>query len=177
MSLVMEDAMEHWDRGLSSVPDKYVCSAHIEDYAVRLFVKRNGEKAHCDYCNKNRSVVSLEQLMFFLTDTLQHFYTDPANFMSYDSSEGGYLGEFDGPWEMLESLGLEVEDSNLYDDMFDSIDHSSAWADEGVKKSDFKYESWLNFSYFVKHQSRYLFSYMETLRLGKHKATAEEFLK
>ncbi|HJP62601.1 MAG TPA: HEPN-associated N-terminal domain-containing protein [Mucilaginibacter sp.] len=177
MSLVMEEAQEHWDRGLSSVPDTYVCSSHIDDYAIKLFIRRNGEKLQCDYCKKYRNVVQLEQLMYFLTDALLHFFTDPANFMSYESAEGGYLGDYDGPWEMLESLGLEVADEKLYEDIFESLDHSSAWSDEGVKKSDFKYEAWRHFSYFVKHQSRYLFSCMETLRVGARRATAEGFIK
>ncbi len=177
MSMVMEAAMRAWERGLSSVPDKNVCSSHIDDYAVRLFVKRNGEKDKCDYCGKQRLVVDLESLMEFLTDALTHFYTDPANFMSYVSSEGGYLGEFDGPWEMLESLGLSVEDDKLNDDIIESLDHSSAWADEGVAGSDFKYEGWLHFKYLVKHQSRFLFSSSEDFRMGGRKVSAESFLK
>lgn len=177
MSLVMEEAQEHWGRGLSSVPDTFVCSSHIDDYAIKLFIKRNGKKSQCDYCKKYRNVVQLEQLMYFLTDALLHFFTDPANFMSYESAEGGYLGDHDGPWEMLESLGLEVEDEKLYANIFNSLDHGSAWSDEGVKGSDFKYETWLHFSYFVKHQSRYLFSYMENLRMGTRQATAEVFIR
>lgn len=173
----MEAAMWAWERGLSSVPDKKVCSSHIDDYAIRLFVKRNGEKDKCDYCGKQRLVVDLENLMEFLTDALTHFYTDPANFMSYVSSEGGYLGEFDGPWEMLESLGLSIEDDKLNQDIFESLDHSSAWADEGVAGSDFKYEGWLQFKYLVKHQSRFLFSTSEDFRMGGRMISAESFLK
>ncbi|WP_113663497.1 HEPN-associated N-terminal domain-containing protein [Pedobacter nanyangensis] len=177
MSMVMEAAMAAWERGLSSVPDKSVCSSHIDDYAVRLFIKRNGEMGTCDYCKKSRLVIDLDMLMEFLTDALMHFFTDPANFMSYVSAEGGYLGDFDGPLEQLEGLGLTVEDEGLYEDMVNSFDHTSAWADEGSAASDFKYEGWLQFRHLVKHQSRYLFSPRKEMRLGDKAISAESFLK
>lgn len=177
MSGAMEEAMRAWERGLSSVPDKVVCSSHIDDYAIRLFIKRNGQNDKCDYCGKRRVVVELESLMEFLTDALLHFYTDPANFMPYASAEGGYLGEVQGPWEMLESLGLEIDHDELFDDVSNSLDHTSAWSDEGVSRSDFKYEGWTYFKNFIRHQSRYLFSRLETFRLGDVKISAEKFLQ
>jgi hypothetical protein len=177
MSGAMEAAMRAWERGLSSVQDKMVCASHIDDYAVRHFIKSSGGKGKCDYCGKHKIVIELEKVMEFLTDALLHFYTDPANFMSYESAEGGYQGDFDGPWEMLESLGLEVEDSLLNDDIIESLDPTSAWADEGVAVADFKYEGWLNFKYLVKHRSRYLFSPSEDFRVGERAISAEDFLK
>jgi hypothetical protein len=177
MSLVMEAAMRAWERGLSSIPDKKVCSSHIDDYAIRRYIKQNGDKEQCDYCGKCKLVVALDDLMEFLTDAMLHFYTDPANFMSYVSAEGGYLGEYDGPWEMLGNLGLEIDEDELRDDIFNSLDHSSAWADEQTAKFDFKYEGWLHFSYLVKHQSRLLFIGKEEFRIGDRTAGAKEFLK
>ncbi|AMP98679.1 RES domain protein [Pedobacter cryoconitis] len=172
----MEQAMEYWSRGLSSVPDKKVCASHVDDYAISRFIKRNGEKDKCDYCGRQKNVVDLDALMEFLTDALTHFYTDPANFMSYVSAEGGYLGDYDGPWEMLENLGLSVEDDQLQDDIFNSLDHSSAWADEGVARSDFKYEGWLHFKHIVKHQSRFLFNSADSLRVGGRAISVASFL-
>lgn len=48
----------------------------IEDYAILLFIKRNGEENKCDYCEKHKNVIGLDPLMIFLTDTLTHFFTD-----------------------------------------------------------------------------------------------------
>lgn len=177
MSGAMEQAMEYWSRGLSSVPDRKVCASHIADYAVSLFIKRNGKRDKCDYCGRQKNVVDLDALMLYLTDALTHFYTDPANFMSYVSAEGGYLGTYDGPWEMLENLGLSVEDDQLVDDIYNSFDHSSAWADEGMAVSDFKYEGWLHFKYVVKHQSRFLFNSANSFRVGGRSISVSNFLK
>lgn len=171
----MEAAMRAWERGLSSVPDKVVCAAHIDDYAVRLFVKRNGEQGRCDYCKRNKLVIPLETLMEFLTDALVHFYTDPANFMTYISSEGGYVGDFDGPWEMLTELGLEIDNDELNDDVHDSLDHSSAWANEG-NSSDYRYEGWMHFRHVVKHESRFLFRRREDFRVGSRVISVSQFL-
>jgi len=115
--------------------------------------------------------------MIFLTDTLTHFFTDPANFMQYVSSEGGYLGEFDGPWEMLENLGLYVENDTLQQDIYNSFDHSSAWADEKASESNYKYEGWRHFKYVVKYQSRFLFNSYNSFRVGARTISVANFLK
>ncbi|MXN91108.1 RES domain-containing protein [Flavobacterium sp. Sd200] len=177
MSMVMDAAMEAWDRGLSTIPDKQLCGKHIADYAIRRFIKRTGQKGQCDYCGNTRVVIQLDTLLYFITDALLHFYTDPANFMSYDSSEGGYLGEVEGPWEMLENLGLNIPDKILWDDLYNSFDHATPWADQQSALSDFKYEGWLHFKHIVKHQSRFLFIGKEEFRVGHQTITARDFLK
>lgn len=121
--------------------------------------------------------MELEDLMELLTDALVHFYTNPANFMPYVSSEGGYLGDYEGPWEKLEALGLSVKNTQLNDDIYNSLDHSSAWADEQVAEYDFKYEGWHLFKHHVKHQSRFLFSSVEDFRIGRRQTSAVSLLK
>jgi hypothetical protein len=177
MSGAMEEAMEMWDRGLSTVPDKVVCSGHIDDYAIKRFIKQNGEKNTCDYCGKERLAVQLEDLMFFVTDALSHFYTDPANFMPYVSAEGGYLGEVSDAWELLENLGLEVADDELNDDMYNSFDFSNGWSEEYGNARDYHSENWTNFKHVVKNESRFLFTANRSFMAGGHAFSAKGFLK
>lgn len=177
MSMVMEAAMERWERGLSTIPDKVVCRSHFDDYAISRFIYRNGSHEKCDYCGKTRLVVGLEELLYFMTDALQHFYTDPANFMPYISSEGGYIGEVSDPWELLENLGLEVEDDELREDMCGSFDLSSGWSEEYGNLRDYHQENWSNFKRFVRNESRFLFSAKQTFLSGGYALSAAGFLK
>ncbi|MGF7230591.1 HEPN-associated N-terminal domain-containing protein [Arachidicoccus sp.] len=163
MSGVLEEAMNLWSYGLNGVPDKCVCADHIEDTAVRQFVKRNGEKGCCDYCGKTKAVAELEKVMIFLMETVCNFYTEAAEFAPYNSAEGGYLTQtFDG-WEILEDkFQLEINNSKLYDDMRDSIDYGRSWASEQEFHGtgpDRRFLSWEKFTHIVKHRVRYQFQY------------------
>jgi hypothetical protein len=91
MSGVMEEAMRLEELGLNTVPDTNVCSKHIDEPAIRNFIRRNASRGYCDYCERATSVVVLEDLMEFIMEAVLRLYTDPANFMPYQSSEGGFI--------------------------------------------------------------------------------------
>ena len=38
--------------GLSQVKEGFVCYSHIDDYAIRDFIKSKGENRTCSYCKK-----------------------------------------------------------------------------------------------------------------------------
>lgn len=181
MSGVMEMAEEAWERGLGSVHDTLVCANHIEEDAIRLFINRTGEAEECSYCGRRKKVVELQVLMEYITDAIMHFYTDPANFMSYNSREGGYLGNVYDASELLnEHFELEIDGNALFNDIHDSLDLNRAWANEYEyhnDEADFRYESWVAFQNVVKHKSRFLFSSKRIFNFDDGVFSITEFLK
>lgn len=180
MSGAMEEAMRAWERGLSSVPEKKVCSSHINDEAIRLFINRTGAREVCSYCGYSKKVVELEVLMEYITDSITHFYTDPANFLSYISSEGGYQGNvYDGSEILNEQMELEILGNELFNDIHESLDPFAAWSNEYEYKNDadYKFENWINFKKVVKNKSRFLFSSNNIFKLNGTGFSVIGFLK
>lgn len=155
----MEEAERLWDSGLCSVKDTCLCSNHFTDNYVKRYINRNSVSGYCNYCKKNKKVIPLEDFMFYLMGILTKFYTDAAEFMSYDSSEGGYLGEILNSYELFDKLGLDVDNGELQQDMMDSIE-DKCWASQDKHYGDdgdgmmFR---WNYFKYIVQHKTRYLF--------------------
>lgn len=181
MSGVMEMSEEAWERGIGSIPNTLLCADHIDDEAIRLFINRTGEVEECDYCGRRKKVIMLEILMDYITDAIMHFYTDPANFMSYNSREGGYLGNVYDASELLnEHFELEINDTALFNDIHDSFDLNRAWANEYEyhnDEGDYQYESWVAFQDIVKHKSRFLFSSKRIFKFDDGVFSINEFLK
>lgn len=176
MSGAMESAMRFWERGLSVIPNTLVCNEHFKDYAIKKFIRRDGIKGRCDYCSKSKVVLQLEELLIFLTDALMHFYKDPANFMSYDSREGGYQGQVDDAMVILEDLGLEINDAKVYDDIYRSFDNTG-WSEEYGNEHHFRNEMWNNFKYLVKNKSRFLLTTDRDIDFGGGSLNPFDFLK
>lgn len=147
-------------RYISSVPDKHVCIKHIDDNSIKRFIKANYSLGYCDYCKKEVMVVGLENLLEFMMIGISNFYEDAANFMSYNSREGGYLGEtFDSDELIQEKIGLETDPFELTEDIVNSIE-DIAWSEPDMYYDNERDELMYQWSYFkdlIKHKSRYLF--------------------
>jgi len=159
MSGVMEEAERFWASGLSSVKETCVCANHFSDRYVKRHIKKNSELGYCNYCKKDKKVISLEDLMFYFMEILTEFYTDAAEFMSYDSGEGGYLGTVIDSYELFDELNLDVDNHELQQDMMDSI-ADKPWANPNQyyeSDSDILMYSWNYFKEIVQHKARYLF--------------------
>jgi len=145
---------------LGSIPEKNLCVKHVEDKAIKSFIRKNYETGYCDYCGKKLKVVSLEDLMFFIMEGISFFYEDAANFMSYNSREGGYLGQTYSKEELIHEVQLETEPIELTEDIIDSITDSVVWAEPSSYHGSLSTELIYRWNYFkdvVKHKSRYLF--------------------
>lgn len=159
----MGSVKKHWEAlnelNLSSVPEKNVCDRHFRDSGIKQFIRSNRDNGFCDYCQRDLMVVSLEDLMEFLMISIGTFYQDAANFMSFNSREGGYLGETYTVNELLQEIELEAEPHELFEDISNSIDEI-AWArpDQYEESNrDILIYQWKYFKESVKYKSRYLF--------------------
>ena len=145
---------------ISSVPDKHICVKHIKDNSIKQFIRKNYSHGYCDYCEKELKVVSLEDLLEFIMSGILKFYQDAANFMGYNSREGGYLGRTYSVDDLIQDkIGLETEPFEVSEDIINSIEEI-AWAspDEHYdnESDELKYH-WNYFKNLIKHKSRYLF--------------------
>jgi hypothetical protein len=161
MSGVDHEQQELWGRGLSGLKETYVCSSHIDDYAIRDYIKSNSLAGFCSYCKRSKKVISFENLMFFIMEGVMNFYKDAAEYMSYDSSEGGYQGDTYTPGELInDEIGLSVDDCALNDDIIDCIDDRAWSAPNRYYDSDrdILVYHWDYFKDVAKYKSRYLFA-------------------
>lgn len=151
------------------VEDKFVCSGHIDDYAITNFISSTGYSDICTYCEETTKVLPVKELVNFINRGLTAFYEDPANSMGYDSSEGGYLGTTYEIEELLdEVIGLEIDNPNLQDDIVNSF-NNTPWCEidpYGDTEKDYLSYNWDYFKDVIKHKSRYLFS--QTTQLSEN---------
>lgn len=163
--MFMGQAKQRWielnERNIGNVPDKKVCVKHFEDKYIRKFIRQNYDDGFCDYCQKDLKVVELEDLMKFIMSGISNFYEDAANFMGYNSQEGGYLGEIYTPDELIqEFVELVAEPFELIEDIVNSIE-DIAWSKPDLyydNEGDELMSQWTLFKNIVKHKSRFLFS-------------------
>ncbi len=179
MSGVVEEAERFWASGINSVEDKYLCANHFNDQYVRKYIRANSELGYCDYCEKKKNVISLEDFMFYFMGIVTHFYTDAAEFMSYNSGEGGYLGTTYDSYEIFEEFYPGINNDELEQDIRNSI------ADKAWASPDQYYETdgeimmynWNYFKNIVKHKARYLFYNSRTFQDDIYKFHAHSILK
>ena len=160
MSGIMEEREAFHAFGLVPGPDKSVCKKHVLESAVQAFVKKQGTRERCDYCNRITSVVPLEHLMKFLMNTVRYFYSDNT-YRSYSSDVIWSVSDYHNTWEILhEKFRLEFDNTTLCGDMKQWIDFERSWEETREFLRDgphLREASWAHFCYMVKHQVRYLF--------------------
>jgi hypothetical protein len=161
-------------RNISGVLDKKLCIKHINDNAIKRFIRKNYTIGYCDYCEKEVKVVSLENLLEFMMLGISNFYEDAANYMSYNGREGGYLGETFGNYELIQDrICLEADPYQLTEDIVDSID-DFAWSEPDMyydtERDELMYQ-WSFFKNLIKHKSRYLFQHNQISDQNKNAFT------
>lgn len=180
MSGVDQEQQDLWARGLSGLKETHVCSKHIDDYAIANFIKNNALKGYCSYCKSSKKVISFEQLMFFMMEGIRNFYEDAAEFMGYDSSEGGYLGETYNQWELINDvIGLDIDNYQLNEDIIDCID-DRAWSEPDAYHDSYRdilIYHWDYFKEVAKHKSRYLFGKTKKFKTFSYNQNAYDILQ
>ena len=180
MGYLKQQQIERESLHLNDVKDTNVCKTHIDDYALKRFINSNSINGYCDYCNKSKKVVPLESLIGFMMIGINKFYEDAVNYMSYESSEGGYFGETFSPFELIvDKIELEIDNDKLREDIIESIDDIS-WSEPDIYFGSLKDSMVYHWNYFkdvVKHKSRYLFSQTANFKTREDNQNAYNILK
>ena len=108
-------------------------------------------------------MVPIESLIDFIRSRIREEWCDPAETMSYDSREGGYLGDICDAEDLFYKLGLDISNDRLRRDLVSEFDgHPWCAKDwELLAPSERWIYGWELFQHVVKHRRRYSFWYDE----------------
>lgn len=164
MGLAKQRALEYFGHGLKTPKEAFVCPDHINDYAIKNYIKKEGQTHVCSYCGKKRKyVLELEFLLKFISAGLHYFYSHAGDEMYASNEEGGYYGSrtFDSEELINDEVGLMIENYDLQVDITNAFDDSITWClrdPYGDREHEYLYYSWQHFKEIVKHQTRFYFS-------------------
>lgn len=179
MSQVDQERQDLWSRGLRTLKQTNVCSTHFDDDAIKNFINTNSKPGYCSYCNRSKKIVPFGELMFFIMKGIMNFYEDAAEFMSYDSREGGYLGTTYTQWELINDvIGLEIDNQKLNEDIVDCID-DRAWSEPNSYYDSYRdilVYHWDFFKDVTKHKARYLFGHTDKFKTYSYNQRAYDIL-
>lgn len=139
-----------------------VCSHHIQEDYIKKFILNNGKKGKCDYCKCNKIVIGLSEVLKLIVVGIDYYYEDPNNSRYYNrDTTYGFDGNIMPFYDMLEDLNLEIEDSELYDNIIKYLENDTLYClkDEYTSESEYYHETWNNFKSIVKNKARYVFHF------------------
>lgn len=146
----------------------YVCADCFEDEALRAVIDWS-ESDTCDFCGARSSepiAAPLHEVAAYIKECLQAEYDDPANWLPYESAEGGYQGSTYDTHDLLAyEIALELprdHDGRLVDSLVEAInqDGPQFWCEKhpfSLREHEQLQLSWERFSQFIKHERRYFF--------------------
>ena len=146
---------------------EYICSSCIGDIALKEYIEMHADESYCDFCEESRGNVHsipIDDLIEYMRKCVSQEYDDPANWLPYESSEGGYQGvTYDAYDLILEELEMEFpKDKNdaLLQRVLKGFDHQEWCKDDPFGPSTLQVAqfSWEKFSRIVKHENRYYFA-------------------
>lgn len=154
--------MEEQDQLYNFDTTEFVCSHHINESFIKKNIIEKGKKGKCNYCNSNKKVVALSEVLKLIVVGIDYYYEDPANsrYLNRDSTYGydGNIMQFE---DMLYNLNLEIDASQLYEDISNYLNNDSLYClkDEYTSESEYYHSAWNNLKEIVKTKARYVFHY------------------
>ncbi|MDT9644007.1 HEPN-associated N-terminal domain-containing protein [Pseudomonas sp. JV245A] len=153
---MMEEDME---RGFSRMDDTYVCARCVDDDGLISFIRANSTKGTCSYCDKNRRVADMNDVIEHIVTSLSLEWGDAANEgLAYETREGGWQGSVYGTWDLLDNYGPECSEEVL-STIVGSI-HDVAWCRRDPYSLPIDRTlvyGWQSFSKFITHTARFVF--------------------
>ena len=138
-----------------------VCARCIEEKWLVSYIGANASENECDYCerkSKHKIAVPLHELTPHVIERIECLFENPANSVGYDSSEGGYQLSTTDSYDVLEDVGLGVDNDELRQDLVEVLPNYE-WVRRhpySLPEEDALRLSWEEFSRLVKHRVRYL---------------------
>ena len=162
----MDHYFELQQMNIGAVPDKNICINHFKEKNINNFIRKNYVDGYCDYCNKEKKVLSLEDVVIFMMKGISNFFEDAANFQPYESRNGGYLWGTYTVEDMIDTIGIEADPYIVIEDIKESIEEIG-WTsyfdfyDSPEKELDGR---WKFFNETTKNHTRYLFHFRSVNR-------------
>lgn len=144
---------------------KYVCASCIGEDALKEFIEGNANESYCDFCDESYDEdysMPIDDLLNHMRECISREYDDAANWLSYESAEGGYQGPFIDAYDLIVHLQIEFpkdENDALLHYVLSDLSNQ-VWCENnpyGMNSFEVARFSWEQFSRIVKHESRYFF--------------------
>ncbi len=160
MSLIKRELARREEASYDLYDDKYVCDDCLDDgYLSARISEEKSDERNCSYCG-NSGAAKLEVLCQLMQEALDLYYSDPAEVLYHDSSDGGYQGDvLDGNEIIQTHFPVWSSNDDLVVDVGLSFIASNYCSNDvylGSEEESLKV-SWENFNYLIKHKTRYLF--------------------
>lgn len=141
--------------------DKFICSGHIEDAFIKKHIVQNGKRGKCNYCNKNRNVISFEEFCDLLEVGIDYLFESADESLFYDDEEEhGFAGQTFTALDIIRDDMLHISfDELICSDLEKAIveDKVYHYVDEFYSDLDQLNGDWLHFKDIVKHKARFVF--------------------
>lgn len=146
---------------IGAVPNKKVCINHFFEANINNFIRKNYNDGYCDYCQKEKKVLDLEEILIFMMKGISNFFEDAANFQPYESRNGGYLWGTSTVEELMDNTGVSAEPYELIEDIIASIEEIGwcSYYDYYNSPGEELEERWKFFTKITKNHTRYFFKF------------------
>lgn len=138
-----------------------VCAECITEKWLAAYVRDNASEFECDFCQETSDdpiAIELDDIMGHIRERIEMIYEDPANSVMYETAEGGYQLATMDTYEVMEDVGLTVENDDLREELAQELGHGD-WVHRNpysLPEEDALQLSWESFANTVKHRVRYL---------------------
>lgn len=143
---------------------EFVCANHFQDSFINKKIKEVGSKGICSYCNKNRIVVELSELLKLIVIGIEYLFEDPNDSRYYNKDgihgfDGNTFDFYDLWYE--DYLDLRIENNKLIEDIYSYLSNDTLYCykDEYTSESDYLDSIWTEFKETVKHNARFVFHF------------------
>lgn len=143
---------------------EFVCANHFQDSFINIKIKEVGSKGICSYCNKNRIVIELSELLKLIVIGIEYLFEDPndSRYYNKDGIHGfdGNTFDFYDLWHQ-DYLDLRIENNKLIEDIYSYLSNDTLYCykDEYTSESDYLDSIWTEFKETVKHNARFVFHF------------------
>ena len=158
MGLIKDDAILCEERGYGHC-DNLVCHECVGNYALKNFIKQNGQVSTCHYCDRKRKTIKVEKLLEPIMSGIRFLYEDAEPY--YFEKE--YTCPTYFTYDLIHyelSDELKIDNPALLVDISKTIDNNIVWCDANPyspKEHETELYSWHSFCELVKYKMRYIF--------------------
>lgn len=140
--------------------NKLICSKCLDDVDLKNLVKNNGKKDKCSFCSKSSRVISFDDILERILESIKEYYEDPNSLgIPWSNDEEGWATSVLEIDELLDELPKISENEQVIDDL-KSIFGDRQWCRVNdyypSDSRDLEY-SWETFEETVKHERRFTF--------------------
>lgn len=144
-------------RNLAAIEDKAICEQCLDEPGLSDLIRElSSGDVSCSYCTA-QSAAPLALVVEAIDETLAAYYDDPAEWLPYESAEGGFQGAVYETADVVYDLLPELE-KLVVDDIVEGLGYDRSWCDFdpfGPRPLEHMKGGWRKFCTTIKRQRRF----------------------